>query len=75
MFFLFLALPILFVLAAISYLVYYFIQRKKQKSNTNETIWLESLDMNRWRGGVRRRMGLTKTKEQFYEIKKDIKFP
>lgn len=72
---LFFSIPIIFLLLALSYLMYFFMRKRNQKTSISETIWVESLDMNKWRGGVRRRMGLVKEKDEFYKIKKGIRFP
>lgn len=76
MYYLFIALPIVFVAVTIFCFWYYYRHNKNKKQNiTTEDVWLESLDMNKWRGGVRRRMDLVKTKEDFYDIKKKIELP
>ncbi len=72
---LFYLVPILFSLVSIAYLIYFCKKKKNARGNPYEIAWIESLDLSKWRGGVRRRMELIRDKDHFYRIKKDIRFP
>ncbi len=76
MYYVIIGLPIIFVIVTLLSFLHYCKQNKNNESKmTTEEVWLESLDLTKWRGGVRRRMDLVKTKEDFYKIKDNIRFP
>lgn len=60
-------------------LLFYAVAKIKEigTSNTiekNYNFSIHELDLNRWRGGVRFPAGYYKTKEEFYQIEKNLRY-
>ena len=72
---LFIILMISLGTAIIVCVAYEFRKAKKNVNNNPKTLDLYALDMQKWRGGVRHRMGLEKTMEQFRQEANQIKYP
>ncbi len=69
---------LLFIGLIIALFVYSSIKIRKfgtdRISENNYDVLLQKLDKSKWRGGVRFPAGYYKTKEEFYQIEKNLKY-
>lgn len=74
MIYVFIVVPIILTIITVVGCNWYYSKVKTEKPKDNDN-YIYALDMQKWRGGVRHRMGLEKTMEQFRQEANQIKYP